>query len=102
MVFAAGFCIIGGQIGLNALAASTYPSSIRSTGIGSALAVGRLGSVAGPVVGGALLAQGADLRSLFLVAALPAVIAALAMLVLRWARHPAGATVLPHLKEAPS
>ena len=40
--------------------------------------------------------------ALDLVAALPAVIAALAMLALRWTRHPAGATVLPHLKETPS
>jgi MFS transporter, AAHS family, 4-hydroxybenzoate transporter len=102
VVFGAGFCIIGGQIGLNALAAATYPSIIRSTGIGSALGVGRLGSVAGPWIGGVLLARHLDLSALFLIAAVPALGAATAILVMRWSRHPAGAALIPSTKDAPS
>jgi len=53
--FTAGFMIIGAQGGLNALTASFYPTSIRSTGLGWALGVGRVGSIVGPLVGGVFL-----------------------------------------------
>ena len=46
------------QIGMNALAAEVYPTAIRSTGVGWALGVGRIGSIIGPLVGGGLLALG--------------------------------------------
>src|SRR4030088_2716093 len=39
-IFAAGFCIVGGQIAANALAATFYPTSIRATGVGWALGIG--------------------------------------------------------------
>src|SRR5258707_2275070 len=51
-IFAAGFCMVGGQIAANALAAGFYPTSIRSTGVGWALGIGRVGSIIGPLVGG--------------------------------------------------
>ncbi len=54
-IFAAGFCIVGGQIAANALAATFYPTSVRATGVGWALGIGRVGSIVGPLVGGALL-----------------------------------------------
>ena len=101
VVFAIGFCIIGGQIGLNALAAATYPSDIRSTGIGAALGVGRLGSVVGPVIGGLLLARHLDLRSIFLLSALPALCAAAAILVMRQGARPAAAAPTPSVEEVP-
>src|SRR5262249_7304934 len=50
-----GITVQGAQAGLNALAASFYPTNIRATGIGWALGVGRVGSIVGPSVGGALL-----------------------------------------------
>src|SRR5882724_4203472 len=53
-IFAAGFCIVGGQIAANALAAGFYPTSVRATGIGWALGIGRVGSIVGPLIGGAL------------------------------------------------
>src|SRR5690606_6337795 len=55
IVFVAGWCVIGGQPGLNALAATYYPTSMRSTGIGWALGVGRIGAIVGPLIGGQLL-----------------------------------------------
>ncbi|GJD52570.1 4-hydroxybenzoate transporter PcaK [Methylobacterium crusticola] len=81
-IFCAGFCIVGGQIASNALAAGTYPTRVRATGIGWALGIGRAGSIVGPLVGGALLAQHWTTQSLFLAAAVPALCAALAALAL--------------------
>ena len=54
-VFAAGFFTFGAQISINALAASMYPTDTRSTGVGWALGIGRLGSILGPVLGGVLI-----------------------------------------------
>jgi AAHS family 4-hydroxybenzoate transporter-like MFS transporter len=81
-IFAAGFCIVGGQTGSNALAAMFYPTAIRSTGVGWALGIGRAGSIVGPLVGGVMLAHQIGAKPLFVVAAVPALIAALAALAL--------------------
>ena len=77
-VFAAGFCIIGGQIAANALAAAFYPTAIRATGVGWALGIGRVGSIVGPLVGGALLAMKWSAAEVFMTAAVAALCAALA------------------------
>jgi len=50
---------------------------VRAAGIGWALAIGRLGSIIGPVVGGILLSQHLAFDTLFMLAALLAVAAAL-------------------------
>lgn len=71
-IFFAGFSIIGGQPALNALAATYYPTSLRSTGIGWSLGIGRIGSVIGPVLGGALMHLQWSSSSLFIAAAVPA------------------------------
>src|SRR5438105_13181615 len=77
-IFAAGFCIVGGQIPSNALAAAFYPTSVRATGVGWALGIGRVGSIVGPLVGGALLAMKWSTGSVFMAAAAAALCAALA------------------------
>ena len=77
-IFAAGFCIVGGQIAANALAATFYPTSVRATGVGWALGIGRVGSIIGPLVGGALLTAKWSTESVFLAAATAALCAALA------------------------
>jgi AAHS family 4-hydroxybenzoate transporter-like MFS transporter len=77
-IFAAGFCIVGGQIAANALAAGFYPTSMRATGVGWALGVGRVGSIVGPLVGGVLLAQKWSTGAVFLTAAAAALCAAVA------------------------
>ncbi|MDQ2991157.1 MAG: MFS transporter [Pseudomonadota bacterium] len=81
-IFGAGFCVIGGQIGANALAAKSYPTSIRATGVGWSLGVGRIGSVLGPVIGGMLLTMHWDMRQLFLVGAVPVFVAGIAALII--------------------
>jgi len=77
-IFAAGFCVIGGQIAANALAAAFYPTSVRATGVGWALGVGRVGSIVGPLVGGVLLAGKWSTAAVFVTAAGAALCAALA------------------------
>jgi MFS transporter, AAHS family, 4-hydroxybenzoate transporter len=75
-VFIAGMCTFGSQPGLNALSANYYPTAIRSTGIGWMFAFGRLGSITGPIIGGAILQSKLGNEVLFMFAAAPALIAA--------------------------
>lgn len=84
VVFIAGAGVIGGQVGINALAGTFYPTPLRATGIGAELGVGRLGAIAGPLVGGQLMALHWNSHELFLAAAIPALISALVMAAMRW------------------
>jgi MFS transporter, AAHS family, 4-hydroxybenzoate transporter len=77
-IFVAGFCMVGGQIAANALAAAFYPTSVRATGVGWALGVGRAGSIIGPLVGGVLMTAKWSTGSVFIAAASAALCAALA------------------------
>lgn len=54
----AGIFIVGAQLNLFALAPLYYNRAIRGTGVGAAVAIGRLGSVFGPLFAGGLLALG--------------------------------------------
>jgi len=81
-VFAAGVAVIGGQTASNALAADVYPTAIRSTGVGWAFGVGRVGSILGPILGGVLLSYGGGARRAFWAAAAPALIATCAALAI--------------------
>src|SRR5262249_26846575 len=75
----AGFCLIGGQTGVNALASTFYPTFIRSTGVGWALGIGRIGSIAGPGVGGILIALHWPTTAIFIIGGVAALCAALAL-----------------------
>jgi AAHS family 4-hydroxybenzoate transporter-like MFS transporter len=74
-VTTAGFCVVGGQTGSQALVANFYPTAIRSTGVGWCHGIGRIGSIVGPILGGALLATGVHPTSVFWVIAIPSLIA---------------------------
>ncbi len=56
--FVAGLFATGGQSVLYALAPLFYPAAIRATGVGTAVAVGRLGAMSGPLLAGKMLAPG--------------------------------------------
>lgn len=87
-VAAAGFCVVGGQNAANAFVGGFYPTDVRASGLGWALGVGRLGSILGPLMVGALLAGGTPTRTIFELAAIPAAVAACAIwLVGRRARN---------------
>jgi len=77
-VFAAGFGVIGAQFGANAIAAEVYPTAMRSTGVGWAFGIGRVGSILGPTLGASLV--GTTPR-LFAMAAVPPLLAAIAAFV---------------------
>jgi len=74
-VTAAGFCVVGGQTSSQALVAGFYPTAIRATGLGWCFGVGRIGSIIGPVLGGALLTLEYPTNRIFWVIAIPALIA---------------------------
>jgi AAHS family 4-hydroxybenzoate transporter-like MFS transporter len=81
-IFVSGFCVVGGQSGVNALGTQCYPAQIRSTGMGWASGIGRLGSVAGPIAGGALLSLGWGVQPVFFGAALAGALSVVAVLLL--------------------
>jgi AAHS family 4-hydroxybenzoate transporter-like MFS transporter len=77
-----GMCVIGGQSFINVMSATIYPTAIRSTGVGWALGIGRIGAIVGPVVGGILLAEHFTPRNLFFTIAIPAAVAAVSVALL--------------------
>ncbi|WP_198084942.1 MFS transporter [Variovorax sp. E3] len=70
-VFFAGFCLLGLQLGLNAASVLIYPTAFRANGSGWAFAIGRIGSVSGPVLGGLLLARDLPLHQIFMLLLIP-------------------------------
>src|ERR1700733_13710926 len=73
IICGAGIGVGGCQPGINSLSGRIYPPMIRSTGAGWALGSGRVGAIAGPLLGGALLAHGWQSREIFIATAIPAV-----------------------------
>ena len=82
VVFIAGWCVVGGQPGLNALSASYYPTYLRSTGVGAGLGIGRLGAILGPSLAALLVAQQWSPQQLLWAAAVPALVSTLVIVTL--------------------
>jgi AAHS family 4-hydroxybenzoate transporter-like MFS transporter len=80
--FLTGWGIFGGQPTLNSLSATYYPTDLRSTGIGAALGIGRIGGIIGPLIGAAMLGAHWSNEAVFYATAVPAAIAALSALLL--------------------
>jgi AAHS family 4-hydroxybenzoate transporter-like MFS transporter len=78
ITFVLGFVVQGAQGGVSAVAATFYPTSIRSTGIGWCLGVGRVGSIVGPLIAGVMLKLDWSPRQILLAGAIPALCAAVA------------------------
>lgn len=81
LVLAVGFCLSGAQTGLNAYAPGCYPTMSRATGVSWMLGIGRLGSILGSSIGGVLLSMGWGFEAIFSVLAVPAALAAIAIMV---------------------
>ncbi len=79
LIAIAGAATIGSQILLYTFVAQFYPAAVRSTGMGWASGIGRIGAIVGPVLTGALLTLQLPHQMNFLVIAIPGVIAALAI-----------------------
>jgi MFS transporter, AAHS family, 4-hydroxybenzoate transporter len=76
VVFLSGMTVIGSQTGANATAGALYPARMRTSGIGWALGIGRLGGIAAAPLGGFLLTHGLAPRHVFLSGCFFAVVAA--------------------------
>lgn len=85
LVCLVGFFMSGAQTGLNAYAPSSYPTVARATGVSWMMSVGRLGSILGSSIGGLLMTLGWGFENIFILLAVPASIAAIAIMVNRWA-----------------
>ena len=77
-----GLLLGGGTAGFIAIAATIYPTEVRSTGIGWGLAAGRVGGAVGPALIGVLVAIPLAPEKIFLAAAGPAMLSGLIILIM--------------------
>jgi len=90
--FIAGFLVLGIQSGINVIGALVYPTSLRCNGSGWQLGIGRIGSIAGPLVGA--LFVGMPVEQLYMWSALPFALGAVVCFVIhqlnveRLEKHP--------------
>jgi MFS transporter, AAHS family, 3-hydroxyphenylpropionic acid transporter len=84
---AAGFLLLGANYALYGVAASYYATSMRGTGSGASVAVGRVGSICGPLLAGALLGAGATATSVVQYMAPVAAVACVAVFALSFFRR---------------
>ena len=82
-----GASVLATQSVLYAIAPTGYPTAVRGAGVGAAIAVGRLGSAAGPLLAGAVITSGGTPQQVLMVL-LPVITAAgvAAILLARRAR----------------
>ena len=76
------FCQVGGQTGINNLATLSYPPEMRSSGIGWAGGVGRIGGIVFPFLGGLALAAALPLQTIMFATAIPALVVATLIFIL--------------------
>jgi len=82
-IFLSGFLVIGVLLSLNAFIANYYPTSIRGTGVGWSVVIGRSGSLAGTLIGGVLISQGMAPNQLFQVSSIAPLLACISLLIFR-------------------
>jgi len=81
--FAIGVTLQGGFNGIYPLSTCVYPVRVRSSGLGWGMGVGRAGAVIGPMMAGYILSLHLPLVVLFIVLAIPLVIASLCAAAIR-------------------
>ncbi len=77
-----GFFLVGTQMSMTAFTSSQFPVAVRGTGIGFVQAFGRIGSLVGPMAGGAMLSAGLGSGALFTACLIPALASGLALYTL--------------------
>jgi len=77
-----GFFALGAYGGVNVVLAAFYPAALRSTGIGWAKSIGRIGTVAAPVLIGIQLEAGLPEPTILASFAIPALVAGFALIVI--------------------
>jgi len=78
----AGAIAVGSTLGLAPLAASLYPTSIRGTGVGASLGVGRIGSIITPMIGASIVAANISATDFYMIAMIAPVISSISIIVL--------------------
>lgn len=79
LVFVSGLCINGAQTGLQAFSPAFYPTEMRATGVCWMHGIGRSGAIISSSLGGVLLGVFPGQTSIFIVLAIPALLAALSI-----------------------
>lgn len=79
----AGFATNAGVVGLYALLAQSFPTSVRATATGFVIGIGRGGSAMAPVLAGLMFAAGIELQSVAVLMGLGSLVAAAALFALR-------------------
>lgn len=95
--FFAGFFVLGIQSGINVIGALIYPTSLRANGSGWELGIGRIGSIAGPLVGALLI--GLPVERLYMWSALPFVVGAVVCFIV-YRLNAARLAARPELRDA--
>ncbi len=73
--FLLGFSLQGGFVGLYAVATRLYPTEFKTTGVGWAIGMGRVGGILAPLIGGFFISIGLSLSANFFIFSIPALIA---------------------------
>ena len=84
VVFLLGCAVVAAQAFLYAMAPIAYPTSIRGVGVGTAVAVGRIGSIVGPKLGGYLKSAGHGPAQLLMDLLPLVIIGSICALLLAW------------------
>ncbi|GFE82272.1 3-(3-hydroxy-phenyl)propionate transporter MhpT [Steroidobacter agaridevorans] len=85
---AAGFFLLGANYALYGVAATYYPLAVRGTGSGASVAVGRIGSIIGPLLAGLLLGGGMSASGVVQYMVPVAAVAGAAVFALSFCRRP--------------
>jgi AAHS family 4-hydroxybenzoate transporter-like MFS transporter len=80
--FMTGLAGYGGGVSYASLTLMLYPQSLRITGVGSVVGIGRLGAAIGPLAAGFALSAGLGIGRLFYFAAAAAVLVMLCLIIL--------------------
>jgi MFS family permease len=91
--FVIGYFVFGSMIGLYSIAPDLYHTSIRNTGMGWAIGIGRIGAIIGPSAAGFLLNRGWSGADCFIAFSLPLLVAMMAIITLNNLRKNQAATV---------
>ena len=92
VAFGIGIFMFAAMAGLYGVTQAAYPAGVRTTGMGYAIGVGRLGAILAPLTAGVLLDGGWKPNALYYAFAVPLVFAAITMLAMSKKSAPTAGT----------
>ena len=84
IVLMLGILVLAAQVVMYAMAPQCYPTRIRGVGVGTAVAFGRIGSIAGPAIAGVLVARGLATSQLLLTLVPVTIVGGICAITLVW------------------